>query len=279
MFRLFKRLIITGSVGYFGIVVVMMFLETMLMYPAPNPQDGDWSPSWLKFEEVTVASDDGVKIHGWFCEHPSPQGVLMLCHGNGEHVAFMAEELAYLRQRFSLSVLAFDYRGYGKSEGTPFESGILKDGEAMQEWLAERTSRTKDEVYLYGRSLGGAVAVHLAAKNGTQGLILDRTFSSMVDVAASHYPWLPVRFVLRNRYASAKWIARYQGPLIQYHGWPDEIVPFQFGKRLYDSCPSEMKQFVESNDLTHNGAWPEDFYGELAEFFARTSGLQDAEKK
>lgn len=239
----------------------------MLMYPAPNKQDGDWNPSWLSYEEVSITSEDGVRIHGWFCEHPRAEGVLMLCHGNGEHVAFMAEELAHLRQRFSMSVLAFDYRGYGKSEGSPFESGLLLDGEAMQNWLAERTGKTPDSIYIYGRSLGGAVAVHLASKSGAKGLILDRTFSSMVDVAAGHYPWLPVRFVLRNRYASAKWIQNYSGPLLQFHGWPDHIVPFNLGKRLFDSCPSKDKRFIESPDLGHNDPWDEECYKALTEFF------------
>lgn len=271
-----KKFSVTCALGYVGIVVLMMFLETMLMYPAPNKQDGDWNPSWLKYEEVSVLAEDGIKVHGWFCEHPDARGALMLCHGNGEHLAFMAEELAYLRERFSMSVLAFDYRGYGKSEGTPFESGILLDGEAMQAWLADRTGQKPGEVFLYGRSLGGAVAVHLGAKNGARGLILDRTFSSMVDVAADHYPWLPVRMVLRNRYASAKWIQQFEGPLLQFHGMPDQIVPFRFGKRLFDSCPSQDKHFVESMDLGHNDPWPEEFYDELTEFFERNAGPREA---
>ena len=92
------------------------------------------------------------------------------------------------------------------------------------------------------------------------------TFSSMVDVAASHYPWLPVKFLLRNRYPSTIRIAQYSGPLIQFHGEEDEVVPFRFGQDLFAACPSPHKLFIASAPLTHNAPWPDEYYERMAEF-------------
>ena len=236
------------------------------MYPAPQADSGDWNPTWLNREEAEFTSSMGNRLHGWYCEHAQPRAVILLCHGNGEHVAFMAEELRYLRDRFQASILAFDYRGYGKSEGQPFEAGILADGLAAQRWLSERAGVPESSIVIWGRSLGGAVAVHLAASNGAKGLVLDRTFSSMVDVAASHYPWLPVRMLLSDRYPSSKRIEKYHGPIIQIHGKVDQVVPFQFGRALFDNAPSVDKRFLALDDLHHNDPWPEETYLAVEQF-------------
>lgn len=269
MKKALKRVLLIGGGLYLGVLILLTLLETTLMYPAPNPAEGDWNPTWLDYEEVLIQTDVGNTIHGWFCEHPTPRAVVLLCHGNGEQVAFMAEELAFLRDRFEVSVFAFDYRGYGKSPGKPFEAGVLQDGLAAQNWLAERTKVPAESIVLWGRSLGGAVAVHLASRQGARGLILDRTFSSMVDVASSHYPWLPVRWLLSNRYPSDKRIQKYSGPLLQIHGQADRIVPIRFGQALFDACPSSDKVLLTSKDLGHNSSWPPEFYQALDAFLQR----------
>lgn len=263
--RLKRCLIMVGSL-YLGIVIVLTLLETSMIYPAPGVEIGDWQPSWLKYEDANFETAYGNRLHGWFCEHPQPRAVVLLCHGNGEHVASMAEELEFLRERLRISVMAFDYRGYGKSPGKPFEVGVLADGEAARDWLSKRTGVPPESIVLWGRSLGGAVAVHLASQGGARGLILDRTFSSMVDVASDRFPWLPVRWLLSNRYPSVDRIQRYTGPLLQIHGQPDEVIPFRFGRKLFEAAPSEEKHFVASDQLTHNTPWPEEFYQRTDQF-------------
>lgn len=263
--RLRKILVFLASI-YIGVLLVLMIFESSLIYPAPVRSDGDWEATWLPHEDVNFKSDDGTELHGWYCEHPQAQHTILFCHGNGEHVAYLAEELDFIRRRFQASVFAYDYRGYGKSAGRPYEAGILADCEAAQRWLAERTGQPSGHIVIFGRSLGGAVAVHLAAAQSARALVLDRTFSSMVDVAASHYPWVPVKFLLRNRYPSTVRIAQYSGPLIQFHGEQDEVVPFRFGQDLFAACPSLNKLFVASAPLTHNSPWPVDYYERMAEF-------------
>ncbi len=263
--RLRKFLLFLATI-YVGVLLLLMVFEASLIYPAPVREAGDWEATWLTHEDVSFSSADGTTLHGWYCEHSQPRHTILFCHGNGEHVAYLAEELDFFRQRFQANVFAFDYRGYGKSVGRPHEAGILADGEAAQRWLAERTGQPTHQIVIYGRSLGGAVAVHLAAKQGARALVLDRTFSSMVDVAASHFPWLPVRLLLRNRYPSTSRISQYDGPLIQFHGEQDEVVPFRFGKALFDACPSTDKEFVESEPLFHNSPWPASYYDHLEKF-------------
>lgn len=188
-----------------------------------------------------------------------------------KHVAYLAEEADELRRSFAANVFVFDYRGYGQSAGKPIESGILQDGEAALEWLCARTESTPQEVVVWGRSLGGAVAVHLAHTHGARGLVLDRTFSSMVDVAAALFPWAPVRLFLRNRYLSEEKISHYSGPLIQVHGRDDSIVPFQFGQKLHSACPSVDKQFLAVENMGHNAPWPAETAARIADFVQRLS--------
>ncbi len=251
---------------YLGVLVLLMLLETTLLYPAPPSTRGDWQADWLDHEDVYFTSSDGTSLHGWYCPKVDARRSILFCHGNGEDVSNLADELDFLRRTYQANVFAFDYRGYGHSQGRPKEAGILADGEAAQRWLAERTGREPGQIVLWGRSLGGAVAVHLASQHGAAALVLDRTFSSMVDVAASHYPWLPIRWLLRNRYPSIDKLPRYTGPLIQFHGQPDEVVPYRFAQALFAASRSTNKQFIASESLTHNDPWPDEFYQRVQDF-------------
>ncbi len=248
---------------YLGIVVVFAILETKLMYPAPRPTDGDWEAAWLEHEDVYITTKLGNTIHGWYCPHAATQTTILICHGNGEHVAYMAEELEFLRDRYAANVFAFDYRGYGKSPGSPFEAGVLADSEAAHQFLVERAGIKAADVVVWGRSLGGAAAIHVASQFGARGLVLDRTFDSMLEVAVSHFPWLPVRWVLRDRYPSAERIAAYDGPIVQVHGRSDAVVPFERGELLFDAAPSVSKHFITPESFSHNAPWPAMYYDEV----------------
>jgi fermentation-respiration switch protein FrsA (DUF1100 family) len=243
-----------------------MFLENWLVYPAPPRTAGDWNPKWLGFEEVWFQSADGTRLHGWFVPHPDPRRAILYCHGNGEHIAFNAELAAHLRDKLQASLLLFDYRGYGRSEGRPSEAGCIADGRAAQRWLAKRMGIEPNDVILMGRSLGGGVAVALAADEGAAALVLENTFPSMPEVAAVHYPWLPVRWVMDNRYDSLTRIKKYHGPLLQSHGVEDSIVPMRLARRLFEDAPSSTKQWVEFADCDHNSECPPGYYDTLASF-------------
>ena len=162
---------------------MLMLLERWLVYPAPPLEWGDWNPTGLGQEDVWFESADGTRLHGWFMPHPDPKRAILYCHGNGEHIALNADLAAHLRDSLQASVFLFDYRGYGRSDGRPSESGCIADGDAAQQWLAKRMAMKPDQLVLMGRSLGAGVAVALAAENGAAALVLENGFCSMPDIA------------------------------------------------------------------------------------------------
>jgi pimeloyl-ACP methyl ester carboxylesterase len=121
-----------------------------------------------------------------------------------------------------------------------------------------------------GRSLGGAVAVALAGDVGAKALVLEISFSTMSDVAAGLYPWLPVRWVMDNRYDSLTRIKNYTGPVIQCHGTDDRLVPIALAKCLFEGAPCGAKKWIEFPGLGHNDVWPDSYYDDLADFLDRT---------
>ena len=255
---------------YIGLCLVMMALESWLVYPRPgNQSPDDWKISQADQTDVTFLAEDGTTLHGWFFAHNEPEYAILYCHGNGENISHNAGYLSLLRNRLKASVFIFDYRGYGNSEGSPHERGIILDGIAAQNWLAEKMQIKTDEVVIMGRSIGGGVAVAIAEKQGARALVLQNTFAAMWEVAAEKYPWLPVKWIMRNRYPSAQRIQTYPGPLIQIHGTEDRIVAYSQGKKLFAAAPTQNKLWIENKGQGHNGPLPNSYFQTLTEFLAQ----------
>lgn len=196
-----------------------------------------------------------------------PAAVVLFMHGNAGNIASRADTLAILNQRHRLSVLAFDYRGYGRSEGKPSERGILQDARAARAWLARRTGVAEQDIVLMGRSLGGGVAVDLAANDGARGLVLASTFTSLPDVGAHHFRWLPTNMLMSLRLDSLSKIKQYRGPLLQSHGDADRVIPYELGVRLFEAAPGP-KRFVTIPNGDHNDPQTEEYRVALDEFLA-----------
>lgn len=260
------------AIAYLSVVFLMSFLETMLVYPTPAFERSNWNPTDSDHEEAwfLAADNSEAKVHGWYFDQPGADYAVLYCHGNGEQVADNFDLMQKLRSSLNASVLVFDYRGYGKSAGKPNEAGVIADGLAAQSWLAERTNRSVDEIVIVGRSLGGGVATALAQKQGAAALILQSTFTRMTDAAAHHYPWLPVRWVMRNRFNSIDRIAEIECPLLISHGTNDEVIPYRQSLRLYETSGSAIKQHVELAGTGHNDPQPEGYYDELRDFLAKS---------
>ncbi len=253
---------------YVVFLLLMMVLENSLIYfPAKFPE-GDWVPWGITVEDARFTAADGTKIHGWYVPHEHPRAVVLFCHGNAGNITNRRDILGMLHDRVGVSVLAFDYRGYGKSEGKPDEPGVLSDARAARTWLAQKAGVAENRIVLMGESLGGAVAVDLAMQ-GARALILENTFSSVPDVAAHYYPWLPVRLVMQTRFDSAAKIPSYHGPLFQSHGDRDSIIPLRFAKRLFDAA-NEPKQFLLVEGGDHNDLRPPQYYDRLKKFLEGT---------
>lgn len=241
-------------------------IERWLVFPAPPMSVADWNPKDLSFEDVHFPAEDGTMLHGWYVPHPNPRAEILYCHGNGEHVARLTKRLKILHEQIGVVVFAWDYRGYGHSQGKPHEKNVIPDARVAQLWLANKVGKKPEDLVLLGRSLGGAVAVALAAEYGARGLVLDRTFSSLYDAAAHNFPWLPLRFLMDNQFTSIEHIKKYHGPLLQAHATEDETVPFEQGKQLFDACPSTRKEFIEVPEGNHSSQLPEYCHDKLIEF-------------
>lgn len=264
VFRVLKII----AVGYVGILLLVLFAESKIMFPGTMRATATIDTTSPNLEIVSMESG-GQTIQGLLYNADRPRGLIILCHGNGEMLGDLEDELGWFSERYRVSVLAFDYRGYGNSEGAPTQNRLYQDGQAAYDFARQR-GFSPEEIVLFGRSLGGAVAVDIASKNQVAGMGLSNTFSSMTDVAASKFIWLPVRLVLRNRFPSAKRIERYQGPLVQRHGTMDQIVPIRFGKKLFDSATqAESKVFVEDPRGTHNQNLSENFWSAFGEMLDR----------
>jgi fermentation-respiration switch protein FrsA (DUF1100 family) len=252
--------------AYLIVMLGMMLLEPSLVYPIPSPNAGDWRPTHLGFEDVWFQSGDGTKLNGWYFPKENSKRAILYCHGNGEHLGLTGELGAQLRETLDASVLVFDYRGYGRSEGKPTEAGCIADGRAAQRWLAKRLSLEPSNIVLMGRSLGGGIAVALATADGAAALIVENTFPSLPAVAGYQYPWLPVAWLMDNQYNSLDQIARYRGPLLQSHGTDDSLIPIDLARKLYEACPSATKCWIEHRGCDHNSACPASYYDTLSSF-------------
>ncbi|MGL4514130.1 MAG: alpha/beta hydrolase [Lacipirellulaceae bacterium] len=250
-------------VPYLLIVLAMALLETRLVYPAPPPAPADWVPPEPQHTDAWADSTDGVRVHGWFYDREDAQRAVLYCHGNAETVADNDPLARTIRDELRADVLVFDYRGYGKTVGAPSEAGIVADGAAAQRWLAAKTRRPIDEVVIVGRSIGGGVATALAADEGAGALVLQDTFTRLTDAASTHYPWLPVRWVMDNRYDSLERIARYRGPVYSSHGALDRVVPIEQGRRLFETAPTQRKAWVEFPRRNHDAALPASYWRDL----------------
>ena len=250
-------------VCYLAVLLMMMFLENALIFPAPRYPTGDWQHG---LEDVYFQSADGTELHGLFLEHENPDVHILFCHGNGEHVAYTCDLLESYHDDMNATVFSFDYRGYGRSAGKPHEQGVLEDSHAAHQWLAKRLGIRPDEIVLIGRSLGGAVAVDLATTNGARALVIERSFSKMPDVAARLYPYLPIRLLMRTQFDSASKIGSFHGPILQSHGTLDSIIPYDLGRKLFDAAPMDNKQFYDEQDMGHNDPYTHGYWLTLQTF-------------
>lgn len=253
-------------IPYLVLCLFLMWFEERLLFPIHTAVEGNWQPEGLEVEHAWISTSDEVRLHGWFVAHPAPKAVVLMAHGNGGNVTLRAEKLRRLHAA-GAATLIFDYRGYGKSEGSPNEQGILLDARAARIWLAKRAGVSETDIVLLGESLGGGVMVDLAARDGARGLILESTFTSTPDVAAHFYPFVPVHWLMRNRFDSLSKIGDYRGPLLASHGDQDEIIPYALGQKLFEAA-NTPKSFFPVKGGSHNSRDSVEYETVLAQWIA-----------
>jgi len=257
--RVVRTAFVTTGVTVGILVVLLMIFEGKLIY-FPSRDGVGPSPG----EEVWLTAADGVKIHGWYLPHPKARATILHLHGNAGNLEDR-RDLVRRMQELGTSVMAIDFRGYGKSEGSPDEAGLYADSRAAYDWLLTKT--TADRIVVHGESLGGGPACELASTVPCGGLVVQSAFTSAPDMAPRVVPWFP-RFLVRTKYDNRAKVARITCRKLFIHSKRDEIVPFDMGEALYAAAaePKECEWFSGGghNDLTIS--YPKKYYSRLEKF-------------
>ena len=236
---------------YFGMLILLFIMQSRLVYfPAKEiictPAD-----IRLQYEDIIIKTPDGLNLNAWFIPAKSPTGTVLFCHGNGGNICYSLDVVETLN-KLNLNVLIFDYRGYGKSEGSPSEKGTYTDAETAYRWLMKDRNIPESSIIIMGRSLGAAIAANLARNHNPRLLILESGFSSTPDVAAKKYPIFPVRLLCSYKYKTAEYVKDIKCPLLVVHSKEDEIIPYSNGIKIFSSA-KEPKEFLEISGSHNEG--------------------------
>jgi fermentation-respiration switch protein FrsA (DUF1100 family) len=237
-------LLILGTL-YLLLMLFLFFTQSKLLYfpELPSRQITTTPDRYaLPYEDVELVTEDGLKLHGWFIPAENHRATLLFFHGNAGNVSHRMESLEIFH-RLGLQVLIFDYRGYGQSEGQPSEAGTYLDAEAAWRYLTKTKAIPPKKIVLFGRSLGAAIASNLARNRQPMALILESGFTSAPDLAATLYPFLPVRLLSRFRYDNRENLQTISLPVLVAHSSEDEIIPFEHGRQLF-AAAGEPKAFL-----------------------------------
>ncbi len=254
-----------------GGLVLLVFLavrsveSSLIFFPARYP-DGVWDPTLFgpHVREVTFRSADGVLLHGWWFEAERPQAagaaapgapvpgapVVLWAHGNAGNLTGRAPHAQVLAGE-GLSVFLFDYRGYGKSEGTPDEQGIYADAEAAYAHLVGEMGIPASRIVLLGRSLGSAPTARLSTMVPHAATVLVSPIPSARRMARRMFAGVPVDWFARSGFPVTDWVGERAMPLLVIHGDRDGVVPLDFGREVFDAA-AEPKQFLELSGAGHN---------------------------
>jgi uncharacterized protein len=266
------RTIVAAILAYLVLLVLLRFFESRLIYFPGNQRTLTPPPAslGLPIERVRLPTADGITLVSWVIrsELDSTGPWLLICHGNAGNLSEFDRPVHYagLRQ-LGLNLLVFDYRGYGESSGRPSENGLYRDAEAAYRYLREKRDIPPDRIVVFGHSLGSAVAVDLASRVPSAGLILDGALTSVIDRGQELYPYIPVRWIAGSRFNSIEKISRVRVPKLFLHARGDEVIPLAHGRRLFEAA-LQPKTFVELEG-GHGDAFDVDsanYFGSIAKF-------------
>ena len=228
----------------------------------------------MEYEDVYFTTSDGVKLNGWFIPAPiEPAGTIIYCHGNAGNISHRLEILKMLNN-LGVNVLIFDYRGYGKSKGSPSEKGTYLDALAAYEYISVRPDVDVNRITVYGRSLGGAVATDLAANADVRAIIIDSAFTSASDMAKEIYSFLPISSFMSIKYDTLSKVADLDMPKLVIHSEDDEIVPFAHGEKIFATA-GQPKEFYSARGGHNDGIilYMDQYQDRVGEFLRKNGML------
>ena len=250
-------------------------LERWFVYYPMKGMDADPSRIGLAYQDVYALAEDGVRIHGWFVPRPGARLTFLIFHGNAGNISHRLGWIQILRE-LDAHVMIIDYRGYGRSQGRPFEKGLYRDARAAYQWWARERAADHSRLVLIGESLGGAVAIDLAASVPVDGIVVQSTFTTAWDMAKKMMPVGLLQPLTGVRFDSEAKIRKIGCPKFFIHGNQDEIVPFRLGRKLYEAA-APPKEFYEVPGAGHNDllwiAGPE-YAARLGHFVGGITGIR-----
>jgi len=232
-------LIVTGII--LSNIIVFLLQPGMLFYPYEELEStpADWE---LAYEDVVITTSDAVKLHGWYLPVKESRQVVLFFHGNAGNISHRGESLAIFNS-IGVNVLIVDYRGYGKSEGSASEEGLYCDAMAAWQYLITMGFKPGD-IIIFGRSLGGAVATHLATQVKPRALILESTFTSTRDMIDRMMPFASRFVYMRYSFNTEEAIKQVTSPVLVMHSKSDEIVPYELGQKVYQAAMHPKKFYL-----------------------------------
>jgi len=267
VFQIFQRFLLPIlrilAFAYIGLAIVLYIGQSSLVFMPSKDVIETPEVLGIKFENIQITTRDNINLDTWFVPAKDNdlvgKGVILFCHGNGGNISNRISYLPIFRE-LGLATFLFDYRGYGKSGGTPSEEGTYADVEAAWQYLTQERQISPQKIIIYGESLGGAIASYLAQKisqqngnNNAGSLVLASTFTSISDRAAELYPFMPIRFLSRFSYNSIDRLPSIKIPVLVIHSIDDEIIPFHHGERNFQVA-NPTKNLVRLRG-DHNGGF------------------------
>ena len=241
--KMIYTILLTIVFVYLGMAAVLYVFQSDFTFFPQRAIVATPHEAGLPYDAISFRTEDGVELAAWFVPVSDARATVLFCHGNGGNISDRLEYIELFHQ-LRLNTLMFDYRGYGQSGGKPTETGLYKDAEAAWDYLTRKRGIAPGEVVVFGESLGGAVAAWLAREEKPGALVISSTFTSFSDIAAHHYPYLPVRILSRYRFDTLKYLGGVACPVLIFHSCEDEVVPCDQGKRLYDAV-SGPREFLQ----------------------------------
>jgi fermentation-respiration switch protein FrsA (DUF1100 family) len=244
-----KWLVAIASIGYVGGLIVLFLTQRSIIFPAPQKiRTSPEAAGFPEAEEHLLTTADGEKVIVWYVPARPGHPVVLYFHGNGDYLAGFFGRFRDIVSD-GTGIVALSYRGYAGSTGQPSEAGLLQDAASAYAFTAARYNA--DRIVVWGFSLGTGVAVAVAAEHPVGKLILEAPYTSIADVAAAMFRFVPVRWLIRDPFRSDARIGRVTAPLLIMHGERDATIPFRFGERLF-ALAHEPKQFVRFPEGGHD---------------------------
>jgi len=237
--------------GYLVILGLVYISQYRMIYHPVREISNTPEDIGLNFEAVTIKTKDNVTISAWYIPSRHERGIVLFCHGNAGNISHRLDSIRMFHD-LKLSVLIFDYRGYGRSEGSPTEEGTYLDAESAWDYLVNSKHISPEKIVLFGRSLGSAVAAEIALNHKAGALIIESGFTSVPDYGRKFFPYLPVRLIARYHYSTIDKVNKISIPKLFIHSPQDEIIPFEHGTSLFKKA-SEPKEFLQITGRHNEG--------------------------